>query len=82
MREIIVLAVQIGIETEELNVLQGAGDVRRLHEAEPHLHAIKTVADALDFVTFAERHTRAPLKHEAHQRHPFVKHAIMLEVGR
>src|SRR5580692_2505495 len=81
MREIIMLALEIGVESEHPDVLKRARDIRRLHEAEPHLYAVEAMAETLDLMPLAERYARTALEHVAQEHHAFVKNAIVLEVA-
>src|SRR5580698_2934519 len=80
MGEIIMLAVEIGVESEHPDVLKRARDIRRLHEAEPHLYAVEAMAETLDLMPLAKRYARTALEHVGQEHHAFVKNAIVLEV--
>src|SRR5580692_3150223 len=46
MREVVVLVLEIGIESELVAVDQSERDVRGLHEPQPHLNPVETVTEA------------------------------------
>ena len=80
MRNIIVHVLQIGGEPQHLAVLERQRDIRRLHEAEPHVDVIDAVAEAFDRVPLPERNSRPPVGDEGHQHQGLVHHAVVLDV--
>src|SRR5262249_23640134 len=58
MGDIIVHLMQIDLEAPHLATLERHGNVRRLHEAEPHLDAVDAVTEVLDRMPLSNRDPR------------------------
>src|SRR5262249_56720165 len=65
--DVIMHFAEIDLEAERLATPERCGNVRRLHETEPHLNAVDAVAKACDRMALCQRHARPPVAGKSHQ---------------
>src|SRR5262249_499155 len=75
--DVIMHFAEIDLEAERLATPERCGNVRRLHETEPHLNAVDAVAKACDRMAFCQRHARPPVAGKSHQDQGFVHDAVV-----